>query len=157
VRKACLLLAGALLSCLLLGCEQQPSRYGLMLAGAHKLRKMQERENDRMSFGGFFVFGVGAVGGRGETVTMIKFAWQTPDGIYAISSMPIEKIMVRISETAEVPTIEFYHPGYTRIGSSCNSMELQEVIDNRIGYAVITCREQDWPTDVQLPLNREAK
>lgn len=110
---------------------------------------MTER-NERHSeiSGGYFLI-AGSLSGRSETITNVKFAWEMNDGTYAISSLPLEKIRVKFNNDVEIPTIYFQvknKPDYYD--------ELQRMLDVSITYAVITCKESDWPVQVQLPLNK---
>lgn len=135
------------------GCSQStpppPSQAEQILKGEHKLRKMAERTevNSRIS-GSFFLF-VGNVSGTTETNISVKFAWEMNDGIYAISSLPLEKIRVKFDEKAETPTIKFRWRPWRRHDTA----QVQTLMDDYVSYAVVIVRESDWPIQVNLPLN----
>ncbi len=132
------------------GCakKSQESFAGKILKGEHCLRKMMEKTevNSKIS-GSFFLLG-GSFSGETEEITSVKFAWKMNDGTYAISSLPLEKIRVKFDETATTPTIKFRWLHYDL--SECPT---QYLMNNQIFYAVITVKEKDWPTQINLPLN----
>ena len=88
----------------------------------HKLRKMFNRE-DKVTVktpseghlkGGFFLL-IGGVsgsykeGGTTEYVaTNVRFAWEVKDNTYAVITVPIDKVRVKITEKVEVPTVAFF-------------------------------------------------
>lgn len=133
------------------GCAKNPqplpSPAEEILKGEHKLRKMTERiESDSRVTASFFLI-VGDLSATSTSRVLVKFAWQMNDGIYAISSLPLEKFRVKIDEKAETPTIKFrWGPGYEK--------EIQKLMDNHVIYALLTVRERDWPVSIQLPLNK---
>lgn len=117
--------------------------------GEHKLRKMAERSEQYSEISGGFFLIAGSLSGKGETITTIKFAWEMNEGTYAISSLPLEKIRVKFNNNVEIPTIYFQSeskPDYYD--------ELQKMLNHSILYAVVTCKESDWPVQIQLPLNK---
>lgn len=133
-----------------MGCTNVPkgSRAEELLAGDHKLRKLipKTRIAKESSFSGSFFLFMGGVSGQSKEVEIkkVKFAWQTNEGSYAISSLPLEKIQINLVKDIDVPTIKFR---WVRSGSP----SLQYLMDNHIVHAVITCRENDWPTEIKLP------
>jgi len=65
----------------------------------------------------------------------------------AISSLPLEKIRVKINNSQETPTISFnYAP-------SRAEWELQDMMRYLVKYAIVTVKESDWPVKIQMPLN----
>lgn len=129
----------------------RPSPVEDILKGEHKLRKMTERAevNSKIS-GSFFLF-VGSLNGTSKTDVSVKFAWQMNDGIYAISSIPLEKIRINPDEKATIPTIKFCW----RPNQVARASDIQKIIDNDVYYVVITAKESDWPMQVNLPLNNQ--
>ncbi|MFA6603278.1 MAG: hypothetical protein WCT10_00380 [Patescibacteria group bacterium] len=120
-----------------------------ILQGEHQLRKIAERtETSSRATGGFFLF-VGSYGSSSQQQVIVRFAWQMPDGIYAISSLPLERIRVKLDNAAAVPTIRFnWEPcGY-------EGPTIQTLMDDHVQYAVVTVRESDWPIDINLPLEK---
>lgn len=147
--KKIISLASVFISLLVLQACDSPDKAAPILAGNHPLRKMvQSREIESSLSGGFFLI-VGSISGSAKETLNIKFAWKMNDGdIYAISSLPLEKIRVKLNEKAEVPTIQF---NWQR--REYHSEDLQYLINNYVYYAVITCKEKDWPVNIKLPLN----
>lgn len=119
------------------------AKVSAILQGDHPLRKITERTESSLA-GSFFLV-VGEVNGR--TSSVVKFAWKMNDGTYAISSLQLEKIRVRFDENATTPTIRFHweQPYFA-------TDQVQELM-NSVLYATLTIRENDWPIQVQLPLN----
>ena len=126
----------------------QSSQAEQILKGEHKLRKIAERTDVNSKISGSFFLFVGGLNGKAETTVSVKFAWEMNDGTYALSSLPLEKIRVKLDENATTPTIKFR---WTR---SYPNPEVQELMDNYVIYAVISVRESDWPVQVNLPLNQ---
>ncbi|MDP3947637.1 MAG: hypothetical protein Q8Q41_03035 [bacterium] len=130
---------------------EPPSKAQAILEGEHKLRKMVERTDAKTSTsGGFFLF-VGGFDSSAKTSVTVKFAWQMNDGTYAISSLPLEKIRVKLDDGAAVPTIKFRWLPYDSYRRT--TPRVQELMDRFVLYAVVTARERDWPVHIQLPLN----
>lgn len=119
-----------------------------ILKGEHRLRKMAERTDvkSRTASSSFLVFG--GLSTTIETNLSVKFAWEMNDGTYAISSLPIEKIRIKFDEKAIVPTIKFR---WYRCHVLCE--DVQKLMNDNVSYAVVTVREEDWPVQVNLPLN----
>ncbi len=137
------------------GCANRPelpSQAELILKGEHKLRKMVERsETDSRVSGGFFLI-VGELSVSTTTKVLMKFAWEMNDGTYALSSLPLEKIRVKFDEKATNPTIKFRWRRWRNM--SIGTPQIQELMDGYVLYALLTVRENDWPAQVSLPLNR---
>ncbi len=121
--------------------RKEQSYAGITLAGDHQLRKMVNIKSTDAS-GSFFLF----VGSFAQHETLkVSFAWKLNDGTYAISTLPMDKIRVRIDNNITVPTIKFrWRSGYFR--------EIQDMMDYKVIYAVITCKDSDWPQQINLPL-----
>lgn len=127
------------------------SQVGKILQGEHPLRKMVTKQSDKASLNGSFFLIFGEIRGQGETFTKVTFSWLMNDSIYAISSLPIEKIRIKFIQSKEAPSIKFrWRPDdYIYYGDN-----LQEIMNDLIIYALVTCREKDWPAEIQLPLNQ---
>jgi len=129
-------------------CQPEIDKIGPILSGEHQLRKITERiEQKSQVSGGFFIF-VGGISSSSEAKVSVKFAWKMNDGIYAISSLPLEKIRVRIDNRQENPTISFCYSKDDR-----GHWELQEIMRYFVNYAIITVKDSDWPVKIQMPLN----
>jgi hypothetical protein len=119
------------------------------LYGNHELRKLFTKEELRQTpanGSGFFVLGFGGASYRGEQVsqeTTVKFAWKTSDGTYLLSSVPLSKIKVNFVE-CNVPYVTFEY--------FIRKFDYENYLKNVL-YVVIHCREQDWPSNIELPLN----
>lgn len=136
----------------LIGCDYPPvpDEAGKLFRGEHLLRKMVsiQDENCRMS-GGFFLF-VGGFDLERTNEINVKFAWQCSDGSYIISSLPLEKFRIKFDEKKKEPTIKFrWVPVYA------NYLTSQDLMNGYVKYVLITCKEEDWPTDIKLPLNKD--
>lgn len=144
-----------LISATTLGCAEPPNKGDTLtsiLGGEHNLRRMAEKTEKNFEAHGSFFLLMGDIHAKSEEKIVVKFAWQMNDGIYAIGSLPLEKIRVRLSEKAASPTISFgFEPGYYPCFGNHN---IEMIFQELVHYAVITCKESDWPINVQLPLNK---
>lgn len=137
----------------MVGCEQPPqppSQAEQILNGEHMLRKMAERMDVSSRISGSFFLFVGDLSGTTKTTISVKFAWEMNDGTYALSSLPLEKIRVKLDKKATTPTIKFRWRPYI----CCGTAQIQTLMDDYVSYAVVTVRESDWPVQVNLPLNQ---
>lgn len=119
------------------------------LQGQHPLRKIVEW-TDRSAHvnGGFFLF-LGSISADSKETGKIRFAWRMSDSIYAMSTMPIDRIRVRIDDRAVVPTIAFTWADYRPY----RYYEPQDMIDNYVVHATVTVRDTDWPVRIKMPMN----
>ena len=123
------------------------------IQGVHELHKMSEYTgiNSEIS-GGFFLF-FGGISGQTKSETLVRFAWKMNDGTYAISTLPIEKIRVKFDNNVTTPTVDF-DSGKIRYEWENNS-DLEYVINHYVNYAILTVRESDWPSQINLPFNNK--
>lgn len=126
---------------------------GEIIGGEHRLRKMSERTNMESKTSGSFFILLGDFRSSTETKVHVKFAWEMNDGTYAISSLPLEKIRIKIDEKAKTPTVQFVWNLGCFFGCR-NYRDLQYMMDHAVDYAVVTARDLDWPAQVDLPLNQ---
>ncbi|OHA27022.1 MAG: hypothetical protein A3D52_00990 [Candidatus Taylorbacteria bacterium RIFCSPHIGHO2_02_FULL_44_36] len=156
----------------------------------HQLRKMfvEEKEvivrkpsRDNLS-GGFFLF-IGGVSGEykeGTTtkyqVTHVRFAWEIKDNTYVITTLPLEKIRIKLVEKADTPTVSFsldefkvnkrfenlqfprdmYENVKRRVENDLgrilrNYYNPHEALTEYLDYAVFTVGDGDWPKNINLP------
>jgi hypothetical protein len=158
----------------------------------HQLRKMFTKEeevtiktpaNGSLS-GGFFLF-IGAVSGEYKegtetkyAATYVRFAWEIKDNTYVITTLPLEKIRIKLTEQTEAPTVSFvldqfaineefndlirqvrFSTGENRVNRTlrrilANYYEPNEAFSKYLAYAVFTARSEDWPTNINLPANK---
>lgn len=124
------------------GCSEHPSMAEAILGGSHPLRKMTTVDRTREhAYSGLFFFSYSGTSNR-----MVTFSWLMNDGTYAISTLHIEEMRVQLDPKASQPTIKFR---WTALDNNIP----QYLMDNSVRYAVVTVRPEDWPVDVQLPLN----
>jgi len=125
--------------------RKEPSQVEAFLKGEHVLRKMSP-ERPQASFQGsaWFIIGLGAASADGTSDYMVNFAWQTNDGTYAISSLPLTSFMIKFDENATTPTVKFrWQSGRSKTVQGAMRLVI---------YALLTIRESDWPPQVNLPL-----
>lgn len=137
----------------IIGCGKPPrgpSQAEQVFNGDHKLRRIAERTDINSQISGAFFMFVGGVSGSTSTSVSVKFAWQMNDGVYAYSSLPLEKIRVNPDENATTPTIKFRWRGWNYNWAP----QVQDLMDNYVTYAVITIREKDWPVQINMPLSK---
>ncbi len=150
-KKLIILICIALTTMLgLSGCRQPApvSELGQVLQGEHALRKMGQLVGTTTKSSQCFFLVAYNQNEKKETTVMIKFSWQMNDGNFAISSLPLEKFRFKLDNKTTSPTIKF------RWELSSNNPNLQEVMNTKIVYALLTIREDQWPVDIDLPMNR---
>jgi hypothetical protein len=109
--------------------------------------------------GAFFLF-AGAVSGRTSTQSIVKFSWKNSDDTWIISSIPMERVRVKLQPNATTPTVSFgiycHAPAGEGICPADDTLESdgpQAVIDGGyVQYVTFTCRPEDWPINLQMPL-----
>jgi len=115
------------------------SKAGRLLAGEHDLYRLSEG-TDIHGDGVYFMF---AGGGSVDSEPIVKFLWKTNEGHYQISTLPATKLRVEFKDV-KTPTIKFrWIPGeydYT----------YQQLMDNKVIYAVVTISEKDWSRKFKL-------
>lgn len=130
-----------------------------VLAGEHSLRKMMPavESKETKTSGSFFLI-MGGVNSETKTSLAVRFAWQLQDGSYAISSLPLEKFRVKLDPQNTAPTIKFRWRSMSRdgmFGYYCPSDDLQCLMEKGfVSYAIVICKPEDWPTGIQLPMNK---
>ena len=164
---------------------------------SHGLRKMFNKEEKLVTkipsegsiSGGFFLF-VGGVSGHykeGTTIehniTYVRFAWEVANSTYALTSVPLDKIRVRIADDIKVPTVAFFldeialsnrfdelttrGADYSYQAKSVekdselhllrNNYDAPEFLNGYmkyLKYVVISCNGSDWPQNITLPFNQ---
>ncbi|MBI3572819.1 MAG: hypothetical protein HY092_01300 [Candidatus Kerfeldbacteria bacterium] len=122
-----------------------------VLRGHHSLRKVVEWADHQSRIDGGFFLVFGGINSSTSENLRVKFAWRMNDGTYAISSLPLEQIRIKIDDRVTVPTIQFAfsHPW----DSGYDSDDPQYLMGRYVQYAVVTVRDQDWPVKIQMPLN----
>jgi len=152
----------SLISCVVIvsGCDLEPQTktelgqdtiLNKMLEGEHQLIKMINHNGSHSRAAGAFFLIAGGFISKGKSGIKVTFSWRMDDGTYAISSLPIEKIRMQLVESISTPTIRFHWKN--PFIHYAEEPEPQEVMDSYVKRAVITCKPEDWPTNVQLPLN----
>lgn len=138
-----------------------------ILSGKHELRKLAEYDKKISSWsagGGFFAFvGGGSASGSSTTVKEVRFSWKMNDGKYAFSELKLDRVFVAIDDNIESPTVEFSYtkPGWKRLYESheVNKLFYETFVkDERCAYIIgavtFTCRSEDWPTQIYMPMNK---
>jgi hypothetical protein len=179
-----IILLVAMLSQFLISCSRDENPYDEVKGfyeRPHQLRKMftadQEvtvKEPGRGSLsGGFFLF-VGGVSGEyreGTTekyqVTHVRFAWEITNNTYIISTLPLDKIRIKLVEKYESPTISLFlnelaikedckdpsykYPVEKLMRDLRHYYNPHEAINRYLDYAIFTVENKDWPKNINLP------
>jgi hypothetical protein len=127
------------------------------LGGDHQLRKlMPERTTttQQTSISGGFFFFVGGLNGSTTTSSEITvtFAWQMADGAYAIDTVPLSKIRIRLDDKATAPSARFRWTTPTAFTGG-GARFTATWYDNLIEEVTFTCRPEDWPVSITMPLS----
>lgn len=124
------------------------TRLGSILSGVHNLRKMSTSEGESGKLSGSFFLIAGGVNASNVNTIRIYFSWQLKDKTYAINHLPIEKIRVQITDKEnQAPLIKYKWYGTN------SKRSLQQYMDEYVQYAVIICKQSDWPEEINLPMN----
>lgn len=137
------------------GLAQWDSEVGCLLRGEHELRRIvsqsvvsgEIRGNIR---GGFFLLGGGMsadIEGKLSQDLRLYFSWKGNDGLYNISSLPIDKVKISLQDKATTPTIKFRW-------SEGDERDLKTIFDTRVVYAVISCKPELWTPNFEMPLSK---
>lgn len=130
--------------------EEILSPIGKILVGEHRLRRMAEYMDVNPKISASFFVVMGSISNTTNTIVSVKFAWEMNDGIYAISSLPLEKIRIKIDEKVLTPTIKFRW-SLSRVDTP---NQIQDLMEKNVIFAVLTLKEDDWPINVKLPLSQ---
>jgi len=149
MNKKMFLALAAIISLLCLNaCGPQPKQISIndILRGEHQLRKIgQLVGSETKTKQNFFLIAYSQTETK-NTVVLIKFSWKMNDGTYASSSLPMEKIRVKLVKNISTPTIKFRWNT-----CDCSNKNItQEIMDMNVLYALITINETDWPTDINV-------
>jgi len=126
--------------------EPKKSYTEQLFEGKHELRKFNvTTETGERWSGSYFLIGGGASGSTYSN-TKITFAWKLHSGEYALSELERSKIRVRIDSTIKKPYITF------RWSKPRGNEEktLEYLMSGYVNYIVVHCREEDFPTEVNI-------
>jgi hypothetical protein len=196
MRKVSILAVLVVVGLVMVGCnryDQNPlDEVKGFYEGSHQLRKMfvkdekvTVKEPGRGHLSGSFFLFIGGISGDYKEgtevkymVTHVRFAWEIKDNTYVITTLPLEKVRIKLAEKVEAPTVSFFLNAFDvnkrfedlRYG---NSDELvKKSVENGLGrilrnyynphealaqyleYAVFTVRSEDWPASINLPVNQ---
>lgn len=146
-----LMICGTVAGFLLSACGgPPPSEAEKLMSGTHQLREMNSQTGTAGHMSGNFLGFSGSAGSQTE----VTFAWKANDGSYVISTIPIEELRIRFDPRASIPTIEFSRArGMNGIDYSTYGDDIQGYLKNFLIYGTLTIREEDWPKNIELPLN----
>lgn len=117
---------------------------GRKLQGEHELRKFQPVTTTYKKTNASFFLIAGGMNSEEGDKRIVTFSWLGNDSIYNISSIPLEKVRVRIKEDISTPYVKFY---WGAANYDCN--DVAKWMDH-VGYMVIYCKSSDWTLDLQL-------
>lgn len=138
----------------------------------HRLFEFSEtvknEKSDWIAGGGLFlIFGKGHSESQEYVQIKVDMAFERPDlpDTYAIVELPLEKINVKFQEE-ENSTVAFSIVDKQRNGNelarwkqieafNLYERDIQTFLDQYLAYAVITTREENWPKNIEMPLDRE--
>jgi len=119
----------------------------------YKLRKMMQMKDENSRLREDFFLILGSISGESKTEIKIVFSWESEKDTYAITSIPITLVKIKLDENIQTPTVRFfwkfnsrYHSDYDRV---TDDLGIKGVLD----YALITCRSEQYPEEINLPLN----
>lgn len=115
----------------------------------HKLRKFNVyTETGQYSHGSFFL-----VAGSFSTQTYekctVKFAWLDNDSAYVLSEVSYNKIKIHTDSTIVEPYITFQYDKDEKFSSNPKN-HINEILDWKIYYVIVHCKEEDFPMNVNI-------
>lgn len=117
------------------------------LKGEHGLRKMKifDERSSRLSKEFFLSHDPS---GRREEKNIVTFSWETKNGEYAYSSIPILSGKIRLKTVGEFgrPTVIFN----LKENCLCSKEKIEDILKNCLDYVVIKVNEKDWPVDIKV-------
>lgn len=130
------------------GCDEPESAVGIALQGTHKLKDISVLTTTQGSItSGYFIL-VGSLEGQVLQSTKIRFAWVDNQGLVSISELPVTKLKFHFNPTNTTPTIKFrWHAGSW-------AQDTQEVMNNNVFFAVIDCKETDFPANAAVKIKQ---
>jgi len=119
-----------------------------ILRGEHTLRQISEQDVGGLKIKIKYLFMEGNFTRSSQSFTRVKFVWEMTTNEYVFSSLPIEKIRIKLDNNVEIPTIKFRWRPYNFRGTP----DIQGILDYSVIYAVVTLRSEWWPTLMEAPL-----
>jgi len=154
----CITIFSILIICTIAGCKCIDQEYtvGKFLAGEHNIRKLTV-EKDRVSkvsgTADYFIFMADAsLNYESRSVKSVFFFWQTNDGSYVSTEVPIHKIKIKINNESTNVTVKFEYVNSRFFENDANFQPNYNVLicSDSVYYAVITCKSSDWPSSIKL-------
>lgn len=115
------------------GCEMpQQCNCQSVLEGSHELRLI--RKDSASTDGAYTVV----------TDNTVRYMWKMNDSAFVMSTLPIDKVRVKIDETVDVPYIKY------RWVPCAPASDVQYVMNEKVIYAVLTCASKDCPPEFNM-------
>lgn len=144
--------------------QQNKDFFSFMQDENHPLRKMGTTESQKLE-GSYFLF-VGNI--QSETKTSVSFAWLNRlTNEYIFTEVPLSDIRLIVDSTHSTPQVKFIlkRPNYfSGLESNSGRSPIESFEENSqlffryyLKRLQISCREEDWPENIQLPLNKPEK
>jgi hypothetical protein len=139
----------SLLLATLFGCKSTlESPTTRALKGRHKLHELVARaEGETKPADSFFLFS-DDFGHKEVSEMSVKFSWQTSDGSFAVTALPLSKIKIKVDGRTNTPTVSFEWE--EPLGKP--QLAPQELMDRAVTSATIYIQQKaDWPPFVHAP------
>lgn len=120
--------------------------------GNHTLRKFssQEMKTASSASASYFLFwGSADYKGEGKT-TVIAFSWQSKNGEYILSKIPMNKVRVKFDNQNKPPYVTFSIDKYAYMSYDLADESVDYTLQYKLNYVIIHCKESDYPTDVNI-------
>ncbi len=201
MKKTSIVLVWAVLGFAMVGCSSEKDydknpfneEVKRFYEAPHQLRKMFVKEVETTVkepgrghiSGGFFLFMGGISGDYKEgtetksITTHVRFAWEIKDNTYIITTLPLERVRIKIVKNIEAPTISFFldkfavDEAFHSVVNRWAAAERQKIeverglgrifenyfnpngaLSNYLVYATITVKSENWPANINLPVNQ---
>lgn len=130
--------------------EAQKRTYAIIadqLDEEYPLARLHVRNTTSMNASGGFFLIAGAFQAQSQTSMTVKFSWLTEQGYYMVTTVPIERIRIRLDEQRIVPSVYFTLVSQTGSYKDPLQEPTQEFIDQFVRSVTIRCSREHWPLD----------
>jgi hypothetical protein len=134
-----------------------PEKVKQEISGEKVLRKMTSVTDQKTSGASAFFLFAGSSSFSSTSEVNVIFAWKMTSGEYQTTSVPITKIRTVFDSLAVAPTVSFHflNAFYTMSDACTFNDQTQLFFNEHLAYIKIRVKPEDWPLDIQLPLNEK--
>lgn len=126
-----------------------------MLGGEREVRRMHNTKDRASTFNSSFFLFAGSARGQSSEDFYVIFSWKLNDGSYITTKMPIERVRMKFGNYDQ-PKIQFKlsHPTSDFL---IYENDIPYMISRYVYYVVVLCKEENWPSYYEMPLDNLIK